>query len=127
MRKLWPLALLLAGVAIAGPVTMYPGNRKEFTDCSATGSAAQTLTADRSYLMRVTGEDTFVCFASSGSTCASGGEKFGAPFAAVVNITSDLKSVSCRSPNATGDVIFTQADVNVLRELPGTVPVLPAL
>lgn len=118
MRKLWPLALLLAGVALAGPVTIYPGNRQELTDCSASGSSAVTLTASRSYLMRVTGEDTFVCFASSGSTCASGGEKFGAPFAMLIFITTDTKSVSCRSGNATGDVIFTQADASLYPDLP---------
>lgn len=118
MRKLWPLALLLAGVAMAGPVTIYPGNRYEFTDCASGGSAAQSLTKDRSYLMRVTGEDTFVCFAASSSTCASGGEKFGAPFGMLIFITTDTRSVSCRSPSSTGDVIFTQADAALLPDVP---------
>lgn len=118
MRKLWPLALLLAGVAIAGPVTIYPGNRQELTDCASGGSSAVSLTKNRSYLMRVTGEDTFVCFAASGSTCASGGEKFGAPFAMLIYITDDLDSVSCRSANSTGDVIFTQADASLYPDLP---------
>lgn len=118
MRKLWPLALLVAGVAIAGPVTIYPANRQEITNCSSSGSSAVTLTADRSYLMRVAGEDTYVCFASSGSTCATGGELFGAPLAMLIYITTDLKSVSCRSGAGGGDVVFTQGDASLYPDLP---------
>lgn len=111
MRKLALVLALIAGAA-AAQIALYPGNRKEFTNCSATGSVAQTLTANRNYLMRVTDEDTFVCFAASGSTCSSGGERFPVNFGMRIHITSDLASVSCRSVSAgaTGDVIFTQSD-----------------
>jgi Flp pilus assembly pilin Flp len=111
MRNFGLLLALVAGVAIAAaPITLDTSVRKEFTDCSSGGSSAQTLTANVQYLVRVVGEDTFVCFGSSGTTCASGGEKFGAPFAALMFITGDMKSVACRSANSTGDVIFTKAD-----------------
>jgi hypothetical protein len=104
------LSLLLAAALSAGPISLDPSVRFEFTDCAVGGSAAQTLTKNTQYLMRVTGEDTFVCFAVSGSTCAANGEKFPAPFAALVYITDNLKSVSCRSTGSTGDVIFTKVD-----------------
>lgn len=115
MRKLaMPLlALLLAGVAFAaGGIQLQTNVRFEFTDCAAGGSSAQTVT-DGTYLMRVTGEDTFLCYAA---TCAAGGEKYGAPFAMLVKICSDKfcggagTSVSCRSVGSTGDVILTRAD-----------------
>ncbi len=109
MRKLWPL-LLLAGAALAAPLTLDPSVRYEFTDCASGGSAAQSLTAGRKYLMRVTDESVFVCLAATGSTCSSGGEKFPAGTVVLINVTDSLKSVSCRSANSTGDVIFTKAD-----------------
>lgn len=108
MRKLWLPLVLLA--ATAGAFTLDPSVRKEFTNCESGGSAAQTLTYNTKYLMRITDADTFVCFASSGSTCASGGEKFPAGMGALIYITSDHKSVSCRSGASTGDVIFTKAE-----------------
>lgn len=118
MRKLWPLALLVAGIAVAGPVTIYPGNRAEIINCSNSGSSAIALTKNRSYLMRVAGEDTYVCFAASGSTCASGGELFGAPFAMLIYITDDTDSVSCRSANSGGDLVFTQGDASLYPDIP---------
>lgn len=109
MRKLGLLlALLAAGAAVAG--SLYPSGTKEFTDCDSGGSAAQTLTRGNRYLMRVFDADVWVCFAASGSTCASGGERFGPGFAMKFEVNGDLKSVSCRSSASTGDVIFTPAD-----------------
>src|SRR5262245_7016272 len=101
---------LLAALTLAGPITLDPSVRKEFSNCSSGGSAAQTLTADRRYLMRITDEDVYLCFASSGSTCSSGGERFPMNTVVLMYITSDLKSVSCRSTNSTGDAIFTKSD-----------------
>jgi len=105
---------LLAMLALAGPIQLQPAVRFEFTDCSATGSAAQTVT-DGPYLLRVTGEDTFLCYAS---TCASGGEKF--PVGTVMNIkicsngfcAGTGTSMSCRSASSTaaGDVILTRGE-----------------
>ena len=112
MRKLGLLlALLVGGAALAaGAVTLDTSVRKEFTNCPSGGSAAQTLTYNTRYIMRITDADSFVCFASASSTCASGGEKFPAGMAMLIYITSDSKSVSCRSGTSTGDVIFTKAD-----------------
>lgn len=108
MRKL-ALLLLLPALALAGGgINLALGTRFEFTDCAAAGSAAQTL-AQGQYLFRVTDEATFVCFAQAGSTCLSGGEKFPAGLAMLINITGDKTSVSCRSAGAAGDVIFTKS------------------
>lgn len=111
MRKLWlPLiALLVAGAAVA-QVALYPGFGKDFDNCEVGGSAAQTVSPGFNYVMRVFTEDTWICFAASGSTCASGGERFTPGFAMRIHITSDMKSVSCRSAASTGDVIFTRSD-----------------
>lgn len=109
MRKAIALALLVASVAVA-QVALYPGFGKDFTNCESGGSAAQTLSPGFNYVMRVLDESTYVCFASSGSTCASGGERFSANFAMRIHITSDHKSISCRSSGGTGDVLFTRSD-----------------
>jgi hypothetical protein len=102
----------LAASAFAGSpgITIDQNVRFEFTDCASGGSAAQTLTLNRKYLMRITDADTFVCFAASGSTCASGGEKFPLGTVLPLFIGTDYKSVSCRSADSTGDVIFTKVD-----------------
>lgn len=106
MRKLLPV---LALVALAG-FTPDPTGLKTFDNCSASGSAAQTLTADRTYLLKVFDEEVFICHAATGSTCASGGMRYGSGFAGKVHITADLKSVSCRSTGATGDADFTPVE-----------------
>lgn len=109
MRKLGlVLALLAAGAAVAG--SLYPAGRVEFENCSASGSSAQALVRGNTYLMRVFDEGVWVCFAASASTCATGGDRFGPGFAMKFTVSGDLKSTSCRSTGATGDVIFTPAD-----------------
>lgn len=110
MRKLVRLGLaLLALFAFGGAIVLDTATRAEFTDCAAGGSVAQTLTVG-TYLMRVTDADSFVCFAESGSTCAANGEKFPMGTVMCMAITSNKKSVSCRSSTSTGDVIFTAAN-----------------
>lgn len=111
MRRLGLVALALISLAaFAGGINLLTGTRFEFTDCASGGSAAQTLTTPRQYLLRVTDADVFLCFAESGSTCATGGEKFPSGTVILLNVTSDKASVSCRSSASTGDVIFTAAN-----------------
>lgn len=88
--------------------TLDTSARLELTDCASGGSSAGSLTAGESYLLRVTDSDVFICFAASGSTCASGGEKF--PLGTLMRFTANGNhvSVSCRSTASTGDVIFTK-------------------
>ena len=109
MRTFLLLLALLSSVAVAGGINLLIGTRFEFTDCASGGSVAQTLTVGQ-YLMRVTDADAFLCFSASGSTCASGGEKFPSGTVILLNVTSDKASVSCRSSASTGDVIFTAAN-----------------
>lgn len=116
MRNLPVLAVLLCsliGLAVqAGPIQLQTNVRFEFTDCAAGGSGAQTIT-DGSYLMRVTGEDSFLCYAG---TCAANGEKYPVGTVILIKICSDKfcggagTSSSCRSAGATGDIILTRAD-----------------
>ena len=108
MRKLGLAALLLFPLLAlaAGGINLALGTRAEFTACASGGSSATTLVVGE-YLMRVTDADTFVCFAETGSTCASGGEKFPAGTVVLLYVAGDKKSVSCRSSASTGDVIFT--------------------
>lgn len=101
------LTLTLA-LALAGGLPLDTSVRTEFTDCASGGSSAQALVKDRQYLMRVTDADTFVCFAESASTCASGGEKFPVGTVVLLTITGAQVSASCRSSTSTGDVIFTR-------------------
>ena len=105
MRKLLLLLALVGGTAMAGGLMLDPAVRFEFTNCEAGGSAAQTVT-EGTYLFRVTTEDVWICYAS---TCAAGGEKFGAGMAMVLSIGRSGQAVSCRSAGATGDAIFTRA------------------
>jgi len=107
MRKL-ALLLLLPALALADAISLALDTRFEFVDCPAAGSAAQTVKTG-TYLFRITDETTFVCFAASGSTCGTGGEKFPAGMAMIFNVTNDKVSVSCRSPAGAGDVIFTRS------------------
>jgi hypothetical protein len=105
MRKLWPLLLLIAGAAPA-QVALDQATTKTFTDCSSSGSVAQTLT-EGTYLMTITTEDVWLCQAASASTCGSGGTKFGAPFAMLFAVPRGGLSISCRSGSSTGDLQFT--------------------
>lgn len=100
--------LLLAAAALAGGIALDTSVRFEFTDCAAAGSAAQTVTGGQ-YLMRVTDADVFICFAESGSTCATAGEKFPSGTVMWLTVPGASKSLSCRSSASTGDLILTGA------------------
>lgn len=107
MRKLPVLALacLLGGAALA-QINLNTGSRFETTDCAAGGSSIGTTLANSKYLLRVTGEDTFICWAAS---CAAGGEKF--PTGTIILLQfQTAQALSCRSTGATGDVIMTKAN-----------------
>lgn len=109
MKRVLILGALVASVAAlaAGGVRFYPAKEFNFSNCSASGSSAQTVTAD-TYLFRVTDEDIYLCIASASSTCASGGMRF--PVGTVMLVTFPVnKSVSCRSAGATGDALMTSA------------------
>jgi hypothetical protein len=97
--------LLVGGLALAAPVTLNTGTRFEFTDCSSSGSAAQTVTSG-TYVLRVTTEDVWLCYAA---TCASGGEKFPAGWGMHLRVQTTT-SMSCRSGTSTGDLILTRGD-----------------
>ena len=111
MRKALLLATLLAALsALAGTgIFLRVGTRFEFTDCASGGSAAQTMT-QATYLLRITDADTWLCFADSASTCATGGEKFPVGTVLLMTMPAGGQSVSCRSTASTGDAIFTRAD-----------------
>lgn len=110
MRRLGLVALaLLPLAAIAGGIALDTSRRFEFTDCSSGGSAAQTVTGGQ-YLLRVTDADTFLCFAESAATCASGGEKFPSGTVVLLSVPGTSKSVACRSSSSTGDAILTAAN-----------------
>jgi hypothetical protein len=108
MRKALLLVALCPLLALAGGIALNTGVRYEFTDCPAGGSSAQTVLGGQ-YLFRVTDSDVFVCFAESGATCASGGEKFPQGTVMLLTVPGASKSVACRSSGSTGDVIFTRA------------------
>ena len=62
MRKLLRLVLplaLLAFSSFAGPISVNPNVRFEFTNCASGGSASQAITTGN-YLLRVTDEDVYV-------------------------------------------------------------------
>lgn len=108
MRKLGlVLALLAIGGVASAQIALDQTTTKTFTDCSSSGSVAQTLTAG-TYLMTITTEDVWVCQAASASTCASAGTKFGAPFAMLFEVPRGGLSISCRSSSSTGDLQFTR-------------------
>jgi hypothetical protein len=106
MRRLLLLLPLLAFTAGA-QIMLDQTSIVTFTDCASGGSAAQAL-ARGTYLMTVTGEDTWLCLAESGATCASGGTKYGAPFAMLIAINGSQLSAACRSSSSTGDIQFTR-------------------
>lgn len=104
------LAVFAVLAMAASGIDLNTAVRTELTDCISTGSTpALTLVRGTSYLMRVTDADTFICWAASGSTCGSGGEKFPTGTVLLFTATGDKVSVSCRSASSTGDVIFTQS------------------
>ncbi len=115
MRKAALLLTILLAVAApvvalaATGVALNTGVRTELTDCASGGSASATLKPNVTYLFRVLGSDTFLCYAA---TCATGGEGF--PMGTVMllatpaNGGSDI-TISCRSSASTGDLIFTLA------------------
>ncbi len=106
MRKLLLLLALVVGcAAFAQAIEINTGKRFEFTDCAAGGSSSQSLT-EGVYVMRITTEDVFLCYAS---TCATTGEKWPAGTVILISIPRGGKTVSCRSNGATGDAIFTSA------------------
>lgn len=108
--KLAGLALLAALAMGATGVNMDTASKGEILNCASGGSSAVTLPSTGVYLFRVMEADTYVCFAASGSTCASGGELF--PVGTVMNqaISGDKLSVSCRSLSSTGDVALTKVN-----------------
>jgi hypothetical protein len=110
MRKLGLVLLLVAGAALAsGGINLDQSDVKTLTDCAANGSTpvAVTLTANREYLMTVTGEDTTVCLSA---TCSSGGSLFPNNTVIRISIGNATQSVTCRSAGATGDVQFTRVN-----------------
>jgi hypothetical protein len=109
MRKLLALCILLAAgiaAAAAGGILLASTGQVTFTDCSSSGSSASTLT-EGTYLMTATDESVWVCSAASSATCASGGSKFGAPFAMLYAVPRGGLSIACRSTSSTGDLQFT--------------------
>lgn len=108
MRKALLLVVFLPVLALAGGIALDASVRYEFTDCASGGSAAQTVTGGQ-YLFRVTDSDVFVCFAESGATCASGGEKFPQGTVMLLTVPGASKSVACRSSGSSGDAILTRA------------------
>lgn len=109
MRGLFFLFFLLATpVWAAGGVNLDTSTQVTFTDCSSSGSTAQTLAAG-DYLMTVHDEAVWLCLADSNSTCSSGGVKFAAGYGMKITIGAGGKSASCRSSGSTGDIQFTKA------------------
>lgn len=98
----------MAGAALAsGPgVMLNTGQRFETTNCAAAGSSIGTVPQGK-YLLRVTDEDTFICYA--GACVAPDGEKFPAPTVMLIQFRQATQ-LYCRSVGATGDVILTYAD-----------------
>lgn len=108
MKKLVLLAVSLVAVAVmAQGIPLKPATEFNFTDCASGGSAAQTLTANKSFLMRVTDADLWVCYAA---TCATGGMKFPQGTVILVKVGATAQSTSCRSSASTGDVLFTLSE-----------------
>ena len=108
MRKPLLLLALASAVAFAGGINLDTAKSYDFTDCSASGSAAQTLTVGV-YLLTVSDSNTFLCLAATGSTCVTGGRKLPQGLGMMISIGADQVSVSCRSVSATGDLSFTGA------------------
>lgn len=116
MRKLtlWSLVTVLVllpvlAIAAGGAILLDTSNRLEITDCLASGGDAGTAWSgtltEGSYLLRVTGEDIFVCLAS---TCVSGGEKFPSGTVLMIAVPRGGMTLSCRGTGS-GDLIVTRA------------------
>lgn len=109
MRKTLALCLILLVPTVAdaagSPLNLDTTTRLEMTDCASGGTAGATLAAG-TYLMRVTGEDSFLCYASS---CASpNGEKWPVGTIVAIAVGSSGQAFSCRSSGSTGDIILTR-------------------
>lgn len=107
MRRRIPfLAALFVATAAAANIQLETSVRVEFTNCASGGSSSTSLPSPGRYLMRVTDEDTFLCW---GATCASGGEKFPTGTVMLLHFRT-AQALSCRSGSSLGDVILTFAN-----------------
>lgn len=115
MKYLWPwlapLVFLIPFFAWAAGqgVTLLPSASYAFINCSATGSAAQTVKAGK-YVLTVTDETVALCYAGG---CADDGGVSGTRFPAGTVMLLALQvdtSISCRSAGATGDVALTKGE-----------------
>jgi hypothetical protein len=110
MRKLVVIGVALVALAAWAGISIDTGTLVTFTDCSSSGSAAQTLQG--TYELSVTDEDTWICQSNTASTCASGGWRL--PVGAVIEMQFgnllNSRSVSCRSAASTGDLNFVRAN-----------------
>lgn len=109
MRRLFLLSLFLSLAAAADGINLNPAVIKTFTDCSSSGSSAQTVVGG-TYLLTIADENVWLCFTDSGSTCASGGVKLPSGTVMKISIANAGQSVSCRSTSSTGDAQFTSAN-----------------
>ncbi len=107
MRKLWLLVLLFAFGASADGIALT-STLVTFTDCSSSGSSAQTVPAG-TYLLTVTDEAVWLCQADSASTCATLGTKLPSGTVMLYTVGRGGASVSCRSTGSTGDLNLTKA------------------
>ena len=94
--------LLIASIALAAKGYSLQATRFEIDDCATGGDTAVSPTAGV-YLLRVLDEDTFICIAASGATCASGGDEY--PVGTVIPVEfGGTVSLNCRSGGGLGDV-----------------------
>ncbi len=75
----------------------------DFANCTAGGSAAQSLTAG-TYMLTVLTEPVTICYAA---TCAAGGRTLPANSIVTIKVAATT-SVSCRSAGSTGDLEYTK-------------------
>lgn len=107
------LALLLLPLLTLGAVAAaftFTGSPTNFTDCSASGSSATTLVANRTYFVTVTTETVWLCLASAAATCGSGGMMIPTNTAFRLTLKADQVSVACRSTSSAGDLQLTPID-----------------
>lgn len=104
------LALGALAAYASQPIQFVPGVTYDFANCATDGGAAQTLHSGP-YVMTVTDEDVWLCWAA---TCPQGsGRRF--PVGTVMLVGFGLGSgadtqLSCNSTGATGDLGFTRAN-----------------
>lgn len=112
VRSIFLTAMICSTVALAAGLSflqLNPAQRFEIDLCASGGSSSVSVTPG-TYLMRITGADTSVCYAA---TCASGGEPF--PAGTIIGITIGAatgganQAMSCRSSASTGNFILTAA------------------